>query len=121
MSMGQFVYCGRRTTLSIGDILPLHGILEGAVICNVEHHASDCGAPPLGRLGTMPSSSAATPITASGRGSPPTEGRPQHMTVKPTVFGTLQRSSFGSSDPSSAQEPMHSVGRKEKRWWLKGW
>ena len=30
--------------LSIGDILPLRGILEGAVIYNVEHHADDCGA-----------------------------------------------------------------------------
>ena len=29
--------------LSIGDVLPLRGILKGAVICNVEHHVSDCG------------------------------------------------------------------------------
>ncbi|XP_066341978.1 large ribosomal subunit protein uL2-like [Miscanthus floridulus] len=43
MYTGQFVYCGRRTTLSIGDVPPLHEILEGAVICNVEHGAGDSG------------------------------------------------------------------------------
>ena len=26
--------------LSIGNILPLHRIPEGAVVCNIEHHAS---------------------------------------------------------------------------------
>ncbi|XP_066375342.1 large ribosomal subunit protein uL2z-like [Miscanthus floridulus] len=31
---GQLIYCGCRTTLSIGDIPPLHRILEGAVIYN---------------------------------------------------------------------------------------
>ena len=40
-----YEYCyGRRATLSIGDVLPLHGILEGTGICNVEHHIGDCGA-----------------------------------------------------------------------------
>ena len=34
-------YYGRRATLSIGDVLSLHGILEGAVVCNVEHHVSN--------------------------------------------------------------------------------
>ena len=38
-------YCySCRAMLSIGDVLPLRGILEGAVICNVKHHAGDCGA-----------------------------------------------------------------------------
>ncbi|XP_066392674.1 large ribosomal subunit protein uL2-like [Miscanthus floridulus] len=37
-------YCGRRATLSIGDVLPLHGILEGAVIYNIEHHVGNYGA-----------------------------------------------------------------------------
>ena len=36
---GQYVYCGRRATLSIGDVLPLRGILEGAVVCTDKHHA----------------------------------------------------------------------------------
>ena len=38
MYTGQYVYCGRHATLSIGDVLPHHRILEDAVICNVEHH-----------------------------------------------------------------------------------
>ena len=37
-------YYGRRATLSIGDVQPLCGILEGAIVCNVEHHIGDCGA-----------------------------------------------------------------------------
>ncbi|XP_066385341.1 large ribosomal subunit protein uL2x-like [Miscanthus floridulus] len=40
MYMGQLVYCGRRATLSIGDIPPLHGILEGVIICNASAGAS---------------------------------------------------------------------------------
>ena len=36
-------YCGRRTTLSIGNVLPLRGIPEGAVVYNVEHHAGEQG------------------------------------------------------------------------------
>ncbi|XP_066392009.1 uncharacterized protein [Miscanthus floridulus] len=39
MYTAQFVYCGRPATLSIDDILPLHGILKDAIICNAEHHA----------------------------------------------------------------------------------
>jgi len=37
-------FYGCRATLSIGDVLPLHGILEGTVICNIEHHVGECGA-----------------------------------------------------------------------------
>ena len=36
-------YCGRRATLSIGNLPPLHGIPEGAIVCNVEHHVDDRG------------------------------------------------------------------------------
>ena len=100
MYMGQFVYCSRCTTLSLSDVLPLHGILEGAVICNVEHHGGDCSAPPPGCPGTTPSSSTATLTTASGRGASLAEERPQRTTAKPTTLGTLQcPSSFGKGDP----------------------
>ena len=34
-------YYGRRATLSIGNVLPLRWILEGAIICNVKHHVGD--------------------------------------------------------------------------------
>ncbi|XP_066323178.1 large ribosomal subunit protein uL2z-like [Miscanthus floridulus] len=36
-------YYGRRTTLSIGNVLSLRGIPKGAVICNIEHHVGDRG------------------------------------------------------------------------------
>ncbi|XP_057724227.1 60S ribosomal protein L8-1-like [Arachis stenosperma] len=35
---GQFIYCGKKATLVVGNVLPLRSIPEGAVICNVEHH-----------------------------------------------------------------------------------
>jgi large subunit ribosomal protein L8e len=43
MYTGQFVYCGRRATLSVGNVLPVRSIPEGGVICNVEHHVGDRG------------------------------------------------------------------------------
>jgi len=90
--------------LSIGDVLPLHGILKGALICNVEHHANDCGTPPPGHPETTPLSSAATPTTTSERGPPVVERRPQRTTVRPTTLDILQRpSSFNDSDPFSAK------------------
>ncbi|XP_066313097.1 uncharacterized protein [Miscanthus floridulus] len=101
MYTGQFVYCGHHVTLSIGDVLPLRRILEGTVICNVENHTVDGGAPPPG---TTPSSSAATPTTASGQGASTTKGRPQQATVRTTTLGTLQcSSSFKGSDPFLAK------------------
>ena len=36
-------YYGRHATLSISNVLPLRRILEGAVVCNVEHHVGDRG------------------------------------------------------------------------------
>ena len=104
MYTGRFVYYGRRTTLSIGDVLPLHGILEGAVICNVEHHAGD----PNNGTSTGVSKDYAIVISRNPdngvwAGAPPAEGRPQRTMAKPTMLSILQcPSSFGSSGPSSA-------------------
>jgi large subunit ribosomal protein L8e len=41
---GQFVYCGKKATLSVGNTLPLASMPEGSIICNVEERAGDCGA-----------------------------------------------------------------------------
>ncbi|PPD92076.1 hypothetical protein GOBAR_DD10991 [Gossypium barbadense] len=45
MYTGQFVYCGKKATLMVGNVLPLRSIPEGAVVCNVEHHVGISGAP----------------------------------------------------------------------------
>ncbi|XP_066396029.1 uncharacterized protein [Miscanthus floridulus] len=124
MYTGQFVYYGRRTKPSIGDVLPLYGILKGAIIFNIKHHTGDYGVPPPGRPGTMPSSSAMTPTaaplpghpgtmpsssaatltTTSRQEVPPAEGRPQRTMTKSTMLGTLQcPSSFGTGGPSTAR------------------
>ena len=44
MYTGQFIYCGRRITLSIDGVLPLRGVLEGTVTYSVELHAGKCSA-----------------------------------------------------------------------------
>ena len=36
-------YYGRCTMLSIGNVLPLHEIPEGAIVCNIERHVGDRG------------------------------------------------------------------------------
>jgi len=43
MYTGQFVYCGKKANLMVGNVLPLASIPEGAVVCNVEHHVGDRG------------------------------------------------------------------------------
>ena len=44
MYTGQFVYCGKKANLMVGNVLPLRSVPEGAVVCNVEHHVGDRGA-----------------------------------------------------------------------------
>jgi large subunit ribosomal protein L8e len=41
---GQFLYCGKKAGLSIGNIKPVGEIPEGSIICNVEEKAGDRGA-----------------------------------------------------------------------------
>lgn len=43
MFTGQFVYCGRKAQLKVGNVLPLSRLPEGAVICNVEQRPGDQG------------------------------------------------------------------------------
>jgi len=43
MYTGQFLYAGRKATLSIGNILPIGLMPEGTIICNVEGKLADRG------------------------------------------------------------------------------
>jgi large subunit ribosomal protein L8e len=43
MYTGQFVYCGKKATLTIGNVLPLSAMPEGTVVCNVESQTGDRG------------------------------------------------------------------------------
>jgi len=40
---GQFLYCGKKAELAIGNILPLCSMPEGTIICNVESKVGDRG------------------------------------------------------------------------------
>eukprot|EP01062_Namystynia_karyoxenos_P054899 TRINITY_DN454_c0_g1_i4.p2 TRINITY_DN454_c0_g1~~TRINITY_DN454_c0_g1_i4.p2 ORF type:complete len:264 (+),score=101.14 TRINITY_DN454_c0_g1_i4:86-877(+) len=44
MQTGQFVYCGKKATLHVGNCLPLAQVPEGSVVCNVEEKQGDRGA-----------------------------------------------------------------------------
>ncbi|GJX49203.1 60S ribosomal protein L8-1-like protein [Tanacetum coccineum] len=43
MYTGQFLFCGKKANLMVGNVLPIGSIPEGAVVCNVEHHVGDRG------------------------------------------------------------------------------
>ncbi|KAF7149862.1 hypothetical protein RHSIM_Rhsim02G0126500 [Rhododendron simsii] len=43
MYTGQFIFCGKKANLMVGNVLPLRSIPEGGVVCNVEHHVGDRG------------------------------------------------------------------------------
>lgn len=44
MSTGQFVYCGKRAALNVGNVLPIGTLPEGTIVCNVEDKVGDRGA-----------------------------------------------------------------------------
>merc|ERR1712174_148083 len=44
MYTGQFIYCGKKATLNIGNVLPLNKVPEGTIVCNVEARVGDRGA-----------------------------------------------------------------------------
>lgn len=43
MHTGQFVYCGKKAQLTIGNILPVGQMPEGTIICNIEQKVGDRG------------------------------------------------------------------------------
>jgi len=43
MYSGQFVYCGAKATLAVGNVLPVNQMPEGTIICNVEGRVGDKG------------------------------------------------------------------------------
>jgi len=40
---GQFIYCGKKASIQIGNILPVGIVPEGTVICNLEEKTGDRG------------------------------------------------------------------------------
>ncbi|XP_037050537.1 60S ribosomal protein L8-like [Bradysia coprophila] len=44
MYTGQFVYCGRKANLQVGNVLPLSAMPEGTILCNLEERTGDRGA-----------------------------------------------------------------------------
>jgi large subunit ribosomal protein L8e len=40
---GQYIYCGKKATLNIGNVKPVGDMPEGTIVCNVEEKAGDRG------------------------------------------------------------------------------
>lgn len=43
MYTGMFIYSGAKAALTVGNILPLSGLPEGTIVCNVEARIGDRG------------------------------------------------------------------------------
>jgi len=43
MYTGQYVFCGKKATLTLGNILPLGKMPEGTVVSNIERYQGDRG------------------------------------------------------------------------------
>jgi len=43
MYSGQFIYAGKNAQLSVGNVLPVGGLPEGTIICNLEEKVGDRG------------------------------------------------------------------------------
>eukprot|EP01017_Pseudomicrothorax_dubius_P001381 TRINITY_DN0_c456_g1_i7.p1 TRINITY_DN0_c456_g1~~TRINITY_DN0_c456_g1_i7.p1 ORF type:complete len:181 (-),score=43.81 TRINITY_DN0_c456_g1_i7:136-678(-) len=43
MYSGQYIYCGQKAQLAVGNVLPVHHIPEGTIISNVEKYPGDQG------------------------------------------------------------------------------
>ena len=55
MYTGQFIYCGKKAALQVGNVLPLGNMPEGTIICNIESKTGDRGtlARASGNYGTI--------------------------------------------------------------------
>eukprot|EP00823_Brevimastigomonas_motovehiculus_P000089 TRINITY_DN10197_c0_g1_i1.p1 TRINITY_DN10197_c0_g1~~TRINITY_DN10197_c0_g1_i1.p1 ORF type:complete len:263 (+),score=51.88 TRINITY_DN10197_c0_g1_i1:40-828(+) len=43
MYSGQFIYCGKKAQLKVGNVLPLGSMPEGTIVCNMENRVGDRG------------------------------------------------------------------------------
>ena len=43
MYSGQYVYCGAKASLAVGNVLPVNKIPEGTLVCNVESNMANKG------------------------------------------------------------------------------
>ena len=43
MYTGQFIYCGKKSNLSIGNVMPVGVMPEGTIVCQLEEKLGDRG------------------------------------------------------------------------------
>ncbi|KCV70971.1 60S ribosomal protein L8 [Fonticula alba] len=40
---GQFIYCGKKAQMAVGNVVPIGNLPEGSVVCNIEEKVGDRG------------------------------------------------------------------------------
>jgi len=40
---GQFIYCGKKASIQVGNVMPIGGVPEGTIVCNLEEKTGDRG------------------------------------------------------------------------------
>ena len=83
----QFIYCGKKATLTIGNVLPLKQVPEGTIVCNVEAKVGDRGA--LEKQGTDVGAAAAFLEQVDAVGFE--EGQPAGGAFIGVAFGAAER------------------------------
>ncbi|MBW0524441.1 hypothetical protein O181_064156 [Austropuccinia psidii MF-1] len=43
LATGSFIYCGKKASLTVGNVLPVGALPEGTIVCNVEEKPGDRG------------------------------------------------------------------------------
>jgi large subunit ribosomal protein L8e len=102
LSTGSFIYCGKKATLNIGNVLPLGELPEGTIVSNVEEKVGDRGS--LART----SGNYATIIGHGEDG----KTRIRMPSGAKKVVGSLARATVGI---------VAGGGRVDVRDWLGGW
>merc|ERR1712045_449644 len=71
MYSGQFVYCGKKAQITIGNVMPIGQMPEGTIVCNLEEKTGDRASWPGLAVTTLPSSPTTRTPTGPGSSCPP--------------------------------------------------
>merc|ERR1712186_225159 len=68
MYTGQFVYCGKKSQITIGNVMPIGHMPEGTIVCNLEEKTGDRVKLPSGSKKVIPSANRAMIGLVAGGG-----------------------------------------------------
>jgi len=115
MYTGQFVYCGKRAALTVGNVLPLSVMPEGTIICNVEGKQGDRGsfARASGNYATIISHN---PDEGKTRVRLPSGAKKTVATTARAMIGIVASGGIVEKPILKAGNQFHKYARKRKVW-----